>query len=80
MSDESGTLGFEDALAELERRVRRLESADVPLEEALRLFEEGTELARRCHEQLEAAERRIAALTRVGGGLEERALPEPDDG
>jgi len=70
--------GFEETLAELEKRVRRLESGDVPLEEALQLFEEGVNLARTCHEQLEAAEKRVAALGRGSSGIEERAVNETD--
>jgi exodeoxyribonuclease VII small subunit len=72
------TPGFEGSLSELEKRVRRLEQGDVPLEEALRLFEEGVALARSCHEQLEAAEKRVAALTRGSQGIDERPLSEPD--
>lgn len=71
--------GFEDALQELERRVRRLESGEVPLDEALRLFEEGVALARSCHEQLEAAEQRVASLVRGADGVREQPLPEPED-
>ncbi len=71
--------GFESSLKELEDRVRRLEAGDVPLEEALRLFEEGVSLARACHDQLEAAEQRVAALVRGGSGLEERPLVEPEE-
>ena len=56
---------FETALEELEKRVRRLESGDVPLEEALTLFEEGVALARGCHEQLDQATERVAALSRA---------------
>ncbi|TNE85073.1 MAG: exodeoxyribonuclease VII small subunit [Deltaproteobacteria bacterium] len=70
--------GFEASLSALEERVRKLESAEIPLEEALSLFEEGVELARSCHEQLEAAEQRVAALTRGSSGIEEQALPEPE--
>jgi len=44
---------FEQALSELEARVRRLEIAELPLDKALGLFEEGIELARECHEQLD---------------------------
>ncbi len=67
---------FEEALAELEKRVRALEAGDVPLEQALALYEEGVALARACHEQLEAAERRVAALSRGQRGIEESPLPE----
>lgn len=73
-------MGFEQALAELEERVRKLESGDVSLEQSLTLFEEGVGLARACHEQLEAAERRVAALSRGQAGVEETPLPEPEQG
>ena len=66
--------GFESALKALEDRVRRLEAGDVALEDALTLFEQGVELARTCHEQLEAAEERVSALTRGPRGIEERGL------
>ena len=69
---------FEESLSSLEDRVRKLEAGEVSLEEALRLFEEGVELARTCHEQLEAAEQRVAQLVRGPAGIEERSLPDVD--
>ena len=70
--------GFEASLTELETRVKRLESGELPLEEALALFEQGVALAQRCHEQLEAAEQRVSQLVRGSRGLEDRPLPEPE--
>jgi len=70
----SGDLGFEEALHALEERVRKLEGGDVPLEQSLQLFEQGVELARTCHEQLEAAEQRVASLVRGPEGIDERPL------
>jgi exodeoxyribonuclease VII small subunit len=70
--------GFEAALAELERRVRRLEGGEVSLDEALTLFEEGVELARTCHERLEEAEQRVSRLSRGPSGIEEQPLPDVD--
>lgn len=67
---------FETSLEELEKRVRRLEAGDIPLDEALKLFEEGVGLARSCHEQLDAAEQRVAMLMHGSKGIEERDLPE----
>lgn len=67
---------FESSLAELEARVKRLESGDLPLEEALQLFEQGVALAQRCHDQLEAAEQRVSQLVRGSAGLEDRPLPD----
>ena len=69
---------FENALSELEERVRRLEGGDLPLDEALTLYEQGVELARTCHEQLEEAEKRVAALARGRSGIEERPLRDVD--
>ncbi len=69
---------FEDALAKLEERVRRLESGELPLDDALTLYEEGVELARTCHEQLEEAEQRVAALARGRAGIESSPLRDVD--
>lgn len=55
---------FEKALEALENRVRKLEAGDMPLEDALSLFEEGIELTRECHEKLDAADQKIVELTR----------------
>ena len=70
--------GFEVLLAELEKRVRRLEGGELSLDDALTLFEQGVDLARRCHERLEAAEQRVARLVRTGSGIAEQALPDVD--
>jgi len=64
---------FESALERLEAIVDRLESGEMPLEQALAAFEEGVSLSRRCAGELEAAERRIEIL--VGG--ESGALTQP---
>jgi exodeoxyribonuclease VII small subunit len=56
--------GFEEALARLETIVKSLEDGDLPLEESLRLFEEGVSLTRLCAAKLEEAQRRIDVLTR----------------
>ena len=69
--------GFEEALTELEQRVRTLETGEVSLDEALKLFEEGVSLANTCHEQLDAAENRISSLSRGQAGIEETPFPEP---
>jgi len=61
---------FEEALGQLETTVARLEGGDLPLEEALRAFEEGIRLARTCAARLEDAERRVRLLTRAPDGTE----------
>ena len=59
---------FEASLKELERIVKQLEDGDLPLEESLRLFEEGVKLSRECRERLSNAERRIEVLMRDSNG------------
>lgn len=65
---------FEEALGQLEALVARLEAGDLPLEEALRAFEEGVRLTRLCAARLEDAERRVHLLTRTPEGAE-REVP-----
>ena len=60
---EERPLAFEESLERLEKIVERLQRDDVPLDEALTLFKEGTELTTRCDELLSAAELRIQQLT-----------------
>ena len=55
-------LTFEDCLARLEKIVAALEAGNLPLEESLKVFEEGTGLARHCARYLDQAERRIEIL------------------
>jgi exodeoxyribonuclease VII small subunit len=52
-------LSYEQARAELEEVVRRLEAGGVPLEESLALWERGEELARICQSWLDGARRRL---------------------
>ena len=56
---------FEDSLKRLCEIVERLESGELPLEDSLRLFEEGIQLARASQARLDAAERRVEELLGV---------------
>ena len=80
MNQPDTTDGFEESLAALEERVRRLESGDAPLDEALALYEQGVALARRCHEHLDRAEQRVAALSRSAQGVTEQPIEDPSEG
>jgi exodeoxyribonuclease VII small subunit len=76
MSQPSGELSFEKALAELEKIVARMESAELSLEEALVTHTRGLELARLCQKQLEAAQQQVKVLEgEVLKPLSERTLP-----
>jgi exodeoxyribonuclease VII small subunit len=59
---------FEASLGELEAVVRQLENGDLPLEESLKLFEDGVKLSRECRERLASAERRIEVLMKDNDG------------
>jgi exodeoxyribonuclease VII small subunit len=59
---------FEEALSRLEKTVEKLEAGDLPLEESLKLYEDGVRLSRTCNERLGAAERRIEILERSRDG------------
>ncbi|HEY5751576.1 MAG TPA: exodeoxyribonuclease VII small subunit [Chthoniobacterales bacterium] len=55
---------YEDAMARLENIVQRMESGQMPLDQLLACHEEGTKLVAFCQLKLEAAEERIAYVTR----------------
>lgn len=61
---------FEKSLDELEKIVAKLEAGDLPLEESLKLFEDGVKLSRNCRERLTNAERRIEILMSDGETVE----------
>jgi exodeoxyribonuclease VII small subunit len=55
-------LKFEEALDQLDHIVRKLESGDLPLDEAIKIFEEGTRLRKFCEEKLKETERRVEMI------------------
>ena len=61
-------LDFESSMARLEEIVGLLERGDAPLEEAMKLFEEGAKLLRECTAQLDAAEQKVTLLTQGQDG------------
>ena len=71
---------FEEALAGLETIVSRLEAGELPLDDALKLFEEGVRLARLCGAKLDEAERRIEILMKgADGDLTPQEYDEGDE-
>jgi exodeoxyribonuclease VII small subunit len=66
MSRNSKIPDFEQALAELESLVQRLERGDLPLDEALKHFERGVALTRHCQACLKAAQQKVEILLRQG--------------
>ena len=59
---------FEDSLKQLETIVGQLETGDLPLEDSLKLFEEGMRLSAVCKEELEAAEGKVQILLKQRDG------------
>jgi exodeoxyribonuclease VII small subunit len=65
----AATPDYEQSLAQLEALVTRLESGDLPLEEALASFEQGVRLTRDCQGALNAAQQKVQLLLQRGEGL-----------
>ena len=70
---------FEENMQRLEQIVRAMERGDVPLEESLKLFQEGTELIRRCGKLLDDAELQVKMILAGpdGSPVEEDFNDEP---
>ncbi len=61
-------INLEKALADLEELVEELESGDLPLEKAMKKFEEGIKLTRSCQKALKDAEQKVEILLKSAGG------------
>ena len=59
VSAEIAVMSFEDALAELEQIVRRLEAGQVKLDDAIQSYERGAQLKRHCEQKLTEAQQRV---------------------
>jgi exodeoxyribonuclease VII small subunit len=75
---EIDAMSFEDALAELEQIVRRLEAGQVKLDEAIRCYERGARLRRHCEGKLDEAQQRVDRIV-VGADGVIAARPETLD-
>lgn len=71
---------FEKSLARLEEVVRRLEQANLTLDDAMKLFEEGVQLSRDCQKQLEEAEGRVEILLKKADGRLTAVPFDPEKG
>lgn len=61
---------FEECLQRLETIVDELEKGNVPLEQAIKLFEEGVRLSNSCRQELEAAEGKVEILLKQNGKVQ----------
>jgi exodeoxyribonuclease VII small subunit len=67
--DNREKISFEDALSKLETYVRQLEQGELSLEESLKIFESGMEMAKFCSRELDAAERKIQIIMDKNGEI-----------
>jgi exodeoxyribonuclease VII small subunit len=74
-------INLEKSLADLEELVEELESGDLPLETAMKKFEEGIKLTRGCQVALKEAEQKVEILLKSAGGedLSDFEVAEPQD-
>lgn len=71
---------FEQSMKKLEQTVQKLESGDLPLEEAMQKFEEGIKLSRLCSEKLDETEKKITLLLQdEKGNVSEKPFISEDE-
>ena len=70
---------FDESMSRLEQIVRAMERGDVPLEESLKLFQEGTELVKSCNQLLDNAQLQVKKImvSPDGSPVEEEFADEP---
>ena len=66
---DNAELTFEEALAKLEKIVRQLESGNVPLDDLMKLYDEGNELIKFCSDKLSAAEAKVRVVQESNGEI-----------
>jgi exodeoxyribonuclease VII small subunit len=70
---------FEECLQRLEAIVKEMERGDLPLEQSLKLFEEGIALSGSCRQELEAAEGKVEVLLKHDGKLQAEPFGDGSD-
>ena len=76
MSDKKQASDFEGSLKRLEALVTEMEKGDLPIEEALKAFEEGIGLTRECQKILQDAEQKVVLLTEKADQITEQPFVE----
>lgn len=67
---------FEDSMTQLEKIVEDLEDGDLPLETAIKKFEEGVRLSKFCFDKLEETEKKVSLLLKdQDGNISESPFP-----
>lgn len=71
MAEKQKELTFEENLENLEMIVKNLESGNIPLDDAIKSFNEAMLLAKKCDEKLKKAEEQVNSILNKNGNLEE---------
>ncbi len=71
-------MSFEEALAELEGIVKKLEGGEAPLEESIAIYERGASLKAHCESKLKSAELKVEQIVQGAGGKPETEPAEFD--
>lgn len=71
-------LSFEEAMANMEKIIQRLEEGEVPLEKAIELFQEGMNLSKTCHQKLQKVETKMDQIMQEDGEMKELLMQEDD--
>ena len=69
-------LNFEESLKKLEEIVKKLESGEVPLDDAIKEFNEAMTLAKNCDQRLKNAEEAITKIVNADGSIEDFKVEE----
>ncbi len=76
--DSKEAASFEESMLELETIVKKLEENDVPLEEAIALFQKGIELSKYCNQTLQRVESQMDQILHEDGSIKPFKLPEDE--
>ena len=79
MARDDSTPDFEQAVAELEELVKKLEQTELSLDDQLATFERGVALTRHCQALLKAAQQKVEILTKRGSQAEPEPFSVPND-
>lgn len=78
MNDDGKTLTFEEALDRLEAIIKKMEEGEVPLEQAMEYYAEGSRLSKLCHDKLQSADKQLKEIINEKGEREPFHLEEDD--
>ena len=76
---ENNLAKFEECLQQLEKIVEQLERGDLPLEQSLKLFEDGVRLSNSCRQELDSAEGKVEILIKQSGKLQAEPFMDAEE-